>query len=128
MLTLLAGARDTLGGSALTVLSREFGATVAADPATPRGVLLKLIRHLWPPVPEGHDVALQLLRNPAVVADSGLVAAMLGNVRDRDIREQACRIYLARWTGWQRAANPDGSFIGWNTVVSCPNMPPPPPR
>ncbi len=128
MLQMLAGARDTLGRSALALLSHEFGATVAADPTTPRGTLLKLVRHLWPPVPEGHDVALHLLQNPTVVADSALVSGILNNVRDADIREPACRIYLAKWAAWRPATNPDGAFIGWNPLVNCPNMPPHPTR
>jgi len=128
ILTMLAGAHDAYGDSAVADILRRFGAIAVSDPAMPRDVLVRAVRLLAPRSAQGHEVAANLLRNPTFVTDSGLLVNLLSRVRDPDLRVEACRDYLARWTAWNRAFNPDGSFIGWNAVVSCPSMPPHPLR
>jgi hypothetical protein len=111
--------------SAITILFRDFGTTVAGDQTTSRDVLTRFVQRLSPPSAQGHDVAARMLKNPTVVADSGLMVDMTKTLPDRDLRAEACRLYLARWRAWKRATNPDHSFPGWDPIVSCPNMPHP---
>ena len=117
LLTMLA--RSSAGDSALAVLFRDFGTTVAADSSTPRDVLIKFIRHLGPRTAGSHDVAARLLENPTIATDSQLVVRIVDAVQDRDLRATACRLYWAHWPNWQATTHPDSSFIGWSPRVSC---------
>jgi len=121
-------ARGDMRDSALAILIRDFGATMAQDPAAPRDFLIQLIRRLGDGSAQMHDRAVDLLQNPTVASDSGLMATMIAALPDSAQLREACRRYLARWTAWQRITAPDHSLIGWTGVVSCPNMTPPPSR
>ncbi|HET6763818.1 MAG TPA: hypothetical protein VFH27_09095 [Longimicrobiaceae bacterium] len=129
--------RDPAAASAIALADRPRGAlrdrfvrlhgvSMAGAARTPRPVLDLFMEHL--DINGGARVrplAESLLRNPAVQGDSTLLGRFTYVAQQfDDLREKACRVYHARWTGRYELLYTDGRRTGtFGTSVNCPAPP-----
>jgi hypothetical protein len=105
------------------LLMLRHGRRLAADSATAVEILRVLIREV-PRSRIGERVGRNLVRNPRVVGDSTLTYQLIHATyrKHEAVHREACRRYLARWSGWALLEGSDW----WYVTIPCPDVPPSP--
>jgi hypothetical protein len=118
-----------VGRDARDSLFTRHGRALAGKRGTPSDVLGMLIEQLGGPwTPYRQEVARLLLRHKKVRGDRDLLGDFIFRVQNRpDLIAEACPLFLARWSPWDRVMDMDGKPTnGWSSRIPCPNRPPPP--
>lgn len=120
------GSVDQDAGDELFV---RHGLVLADEPGTPSdvlGVLIERLRGHW--TPHHQEVARLLLQHPTVRGDQDLLRRFIDLTQQRsDLSTEACELYLARWSPWERTTSEDGTPTNhWYSRLACPDLPPPP--
>lgn len=123
----LVGLPDRHGERARDILVRDFAAAVAADPRAPTAALRALIEAMSEPQTDPRVAAL-LIQNPAVRRDREQLRAYARHAqRNVELWREACRVYLARWPGWERTQGSPANDPSYYAAIICPEPPPFPP-
>jgi hypothetical protein len=115
-----------VGRQAGEVLFAQHGTALAGDPGTSADILALLVGKLggqW--TLQRQQVAELLLRNATVRANRELLGDYIYWVQPHPtLSREACRVYLAQWSRWERVLTEDGRPTDqMQTSLACPEPP-----
>ena len=123
LLTLMRAGDDAAG----QLLFERYAHDLARDPETPPDVLRFLIERLDHEMTANHPaLARLLLLHPTVRNDRELLRTLARHAQPYPaVFDQACELYLSRWSPWERARDLQGNPTDyWYSRLVCPDLPP----